>query len=502
MEAKRGLGRLVQWRRQRDRNADAWLRAGRFRERLRRWSRAFEAYDRATDLDPANVAGWIAKGRLLMRIGRPDASDAAFSQAIELESESAAAWRGKTRALRLLDRFEEACGASANAVELEGTSAEGWLERGAALSAVGREEDALEAYARAVELDPDSPVGWAGRGELLAKLQRLEEALEAYERCLKLERRNKDAWLGKFMVLAALGRRAEASEAFRRATGVRPSGSYRETPARSPVKILGSGFGPIAKDFWTARRPLLVPAVAYVAGLTVWSLNATRNDLGPQVAADLQYLVAGVIPAVIVTAAVALLVVWLAAPSWTRDWLARNRPKVKSWLERIAAATLGTSLAASFFLSTTRLGDSEGLQLGLLLTFLGSATLAVFVSEEGWFFNFLWKLWGVIGLGVVLVLAFLFYSDTVYPRLPQSLGGGAPRCAGLDIQTSRISQDTLLALVPAGPRNSPPATARTVDVDILFSRDDVLFVRPHAAMRGETATHELRGGVVSAVVGC
>jgi hypothetical protein len=37
-------------------------------------------------------------------------------------------------------------------------------------------------------------------------------------------------------------------------------------------------------------------------------------------------------------------------------------------------------------------------------------------------------------------------------------------------------------------------------VDILFAREDVLFVRPRS--EGKAATHELRGDAVRAVVGC
>jgi hypothetical protein len=388
------------------------------------------------------------------------------------------------------------------ALALDPRTAAAWRARGDAFRRLGRRAEALHAYKQATELDPTDGAAWLGRGDVLLSFGGLDDALADYERAIELVPRSLEAWYGKHEALGRLGRREEralaASQLSRVLLGKKPTKRRYRGPARSPVAVLGATFGPIAREFWTARRPLLVPALAYVAGLAVWSLNAARNDLGPQVAADLQYLVAGVIPALVVLAGVALLLVLLAAPAWTRHWLATRAPRTQHVLAQIAAVAFsGSLLLAVLGPSLDEIVPSEA----ILLVFAASLVLAVFVSEEGWFFNLVWKFWGVTGVAVLLTLAFVFYAEAVYPGLPQALGGGEPRCARLDLQTGLLSRETVDTLVPEAARAEPPETARTGEVDVLFARDDVLFVRTRGGGEG-AATHELRGDAVRAVVGC
>lgn len=59
---------------------------------------------------------------------------------------------------------------------------------------------------------------------------------------------------------------------------------------------------------WSEKRGVALTATLYVLGLVVWSLNAARSELGLGVAADLQYLVAGLVPALVLALALAVLV--------------------------------------------------------------------------------------------------------------------------------------------------------------------------------------------------
>lgn len=95
----------------------------------------------------------------------------------------------------------------------------------------------------------------------------------------------------------------------------------------------------------------------------------------------------------------------------------------------------------------------------------------------------------------MLALAIVFYADWAYPRLPQSLGGGKPRCAQLDLDTSSLSQTTLAELAPGAARTD---VVRTQRLDIVFARGETLYVQRPA----EDRTVELRGGSIRAVVAC
>jgi tetratricopeptide (TPR) repeat protein len=382
-------------------------------------------------------------------------------------------------------------------------AAAAWLEMAKALDARGSRAEALHAYKRATELAPNDIAAWLGRGDLLAAFHCNDGALASYERAIAVEGKNPEAWLGKWKALIRLGRGEEAEVAVvqmvRISHGKRPLRRPARRPVRSPAAVVAGRFGPVARELWISRRRLLVPAVAYVAGLVVWSLNAARNDLGPQVAANLQYLVAGVIPALVVLAALALLFFVLPAPAWTRHWLASRKPRLRRVLAQVVNVTVAATLILIVIASPTHLDDVVAPEL-LVIGFAASWILALFVNEEGWLFNLMWKAWGVLGVVFLLTFAFEFYAEAVYPRLPQALGGGAPRCAQLDIQTSALSSETVASLAP-GASGSTAETVRTAKVDILFARDDVLFVRRRGTVE-KAATHELRGDAVRAVVGC
>lgn len=264
----------------------------------------------------------------------------------------------------------------------------------------------------------------------------------------------------------------------------------------SPFDAVVTLSRPVVSFVWTEKRGLAFTALLYVLGLVVWSLNAARQDLGLGAAADLQYLVAGLVPALVLAVALALLVAWLRVPAWARDRLRSRWPGVAE-----ALGALGAVLFASGVFGVAALGWTgvlsrvPAVEAVLIIVLFTGAVLVGLTREETWLFRLIWYVYGPLGVVLMLALAVAFYADWAYPRLPQSLGGGKPRCAQLDLDTSSLSQATLAELAPAAARSD---VVRTQRLDIVFAQGDTLYVQRPADDR----IVELRGDSIRAVIGC
>ncbi|MGH3070923.1 MAG: hypothetical protein ACRDNB_01475 [Gaiellaceae bacterium] len=270
----------------------------------------------------------------------------------------------------------------------------------------------------------------------------------------------------------------------------------RERRPPSPLDAVATLSRPVVAFVWTEKRGLALTALLYLLGLVVWSLNAARRDLGLGAAADLQYLVAGIVPAIVLAVALALLVAWLRVPAWSRDRLATRAPRLSARLGSVGTVLFGASVVAIAGLGWTGVFDRFAVLTVVVFTaFATGIVLLGLTKEESWLFRLLWYVYGPIGVLLLLALAFAFYAEGIYPRLPQSLGGGKPRCAELDLDASSLSSATLAELAPGAP---PQGIVRTQRLDVVFTQGDTLFVQRPAQSR----VLELRGGAIRAVVGC
>ena len=88
----------------------------------------------------------------------------------------------------------------------------------------------------------------------------------------------------------------------------------------------------------------------------------------------------------------------------------------------------------------------------------------------------------VLAVPVVLVL---LYFERLFPYVPASLGGPAPRCVYVDLATDTVSSDTVAALISTKPPVSVPTAGvrRTRELDLLFSGPEFVMVRLNAQHR-------------------
>jgi hypothetical protein len=273
------------------------------------------------------------------------------------------------------------------------------------------------------------------------------------------------------------------------------SGPAPERRPPSPLQAVTKLSRPLVSFVWVEKRGVALTALLYVLGLVVWSLNAARRDLGFGAGADLQYLVAGLVPAFVLAVALALIVAWLRLPAWSRD-------RLQSWRPAIAAriASLGAVLLAAGALGGA-LGWTGLLDRFPVLDFAVYAAVGVGVvllglaREESWLFRLVWYVYAPFVILLLVAAAFAFYAEGIYPSLPQSLGGGRPRCAQLDLDARSLSLETLAELAPGAAAGE---IVRTPRLDIVFAQGDTLFVR----RPDDDRVVELRGGSIRAVAGC
>jgi hypothetical protein len=265
---------------------------------------------------------------------------------------------------------------------------------------------------------------------------------------------------------------------------------------QSPLAAVTSLGRPVLATVWAEKRGVALTAVLYVLGLVVWSLNASRRDLGIQAAANLQYLLAGLVPAVVLALALAIFAAWLKVPAWSRDRLLTSSPRSSRAAFRLGSVLWAVGVAAIAIGGWAGLLDTTPVAAPVYAITGAGFLLLGLTRDDSWLFRLIWNVYAPIVIAALAVVAFFFYSETLYPKLPQSLGGGKPRCARLDLDTGSVSAATLAALAPNATTQQP--TVRTAKLDIVFAEGDKLFVkRPHT-----NDVLELRGGAVRTVAGC
>ncbi len=221
---------------------------------------------------------------------------------------------------------------------------------------------------------------------------------------------------------------------------------------------------------------LVLISVDYLLGYFSWSFYAAENDLGLVPALDTQYLVAGVLPTLILAAAVCLVVLHVRFSKWTGK---EPSPRRNWWGTSLGFVGLGMIVLG--LVTGMAIGGRADTWGGIVAIVGGYATMlgAVFQGPKGvrWFRIYgLSILWFIVAAAPLVLL--LFYFERVFPSVPASLGGPAPRCVYVDLATDAVSQNTVTALVSAAPGALPVAgVSRTRQVDLLFTGPEFVMMR-------------------------
>jgi tetratricopeptide (TPR) repeat protein len=195
-----------------------------------------QAYDRATELTPANdywrhANIWDQKGFTLQRISRREAANEAFEKAVlnydaylQKNPNSTDAWKNRGQDLYNLGRYEEALYSAERVTELNPKDADAWVFKGSVLQyGLKRLNESIEAYEEATNVssnDSNNPAVWKAKAYALLEAERYNESLAAYDTVIQIDPQRPDAWTGKGNALEKLGRHDEAVKAFEKALDI------------------------------------------------------------------------------------------------------------------------------------------------------------------------------------------------------------------------------------------------------------------------------------------
>ena len=87
----------------------------------------------------------------------------------------------------------------------------------------------------------------------------------------------------------------------------------------------------------------------------------------------------------------------------------------------------------------------------------------------------LFQIGNVIFMGGLVVV--VYFLGSIYPHLPQELGGVQPKCAYLDLTKSELSTPTLSALVDAEALQHSTPVVRSKRLQIPYSSSNIVIVR-------------------------
>jgi len=160
---------------------------------LGRQEEAFEAIEKALELDPDNLNTLLHKSYVLFNLGKDqEAATLAYNviyrcdQIIEVDPDDYQAWHIKGSLLNSLGRNEDALIAINKAMELDSSSEHSWSVKGDILFSLGRYQESVEAYDNATRINPNLPHLWENKGNALAAMGKIQEAEEAFNKAIAL----------------------------------------------------------------------------------------------------------------------------------------------------------------------------------------------------------------------------------------------------------------------------------------------------------------------------
>jgi hypothetical protein len=242
------------------------------------------------------------------------------------------------------------------------------------------------------------------------------------------------------------------------------------------------------KQLGAYRDAVLVSvSLVYLLGYLSWAFYAGTYGLGMVPVLDAQYLVAGLVPTLIVVVAIMLVALQWRFAKWASREPSDRRFKIGSYLSALAAVgTAGAGFAGWLF---GKLDNPDAARVSLAIATLAAYGLMAGSLLQGSRGPKFFRLYGLGVLWVVIafvpIIMILFYLERVFPKLPASLGGPAPQCVVMDVAAADLSASALALL---SRQDTVPDTApvvRTREVDLLFSTSEVVIFRLPGAARNE-----------------
>jgi hypothetical protein len=246
------------------------------------------------------------------------------------------------------------------------------------------------------------------------------------------------------------------------------------------------------------RDGLLVSAGCfYVLGYFIWAIHAWENNMGLLPALELHYLIAGIIPALVILLTLTIIIFIVSLRRHLGEYL---HPNVRGWKSNLRKIIF--SFFAIEFLLWIIVPDKYSIfraylagAFGLTIFFLPpiaesyiEKSQSKLSTDKNLFFirniirdfpsslkpllRFFALLYGLFFSLFVALMAFhgiRYYVNEIYPKLPQEFGGVKPRCAQLDISVSKLSKETNSAIMNDINQTDSKGVHRSMKVKVYFS---------------------------------
>jgi hypothetical protein len=249
----------------------------------------------------------------------------------------------------------------------------------------------------------------------------------------------------------------------------------------------------IAKDLI-----IVLTGTLYVLGFLSWAMFSWEFGLGPVSAVDEQYLVAGIVPLLI--GLVVVLAVWSLLK--LSAWLAGTP---SSWQRTVGrrSLTVGPFVFIATFVVAKATGlaiTGYGILVGTLAMIIGGMLLRKDATADARSMQKFGLRYGMLFAVVFGLAGFGMYWSRVFPRLPAALGGPSPRCVLLDIDGSRLSSETMTAIL--GDKPSSGGVDRSRRLYLIRTADEFLVLTPEPEIRHGMSVFRIDRNHLTAIMPC
>lgn len=293
---------------------------------------------------------------------------------------------------------------------------------------------------------------------------------------------------------------------------------------------------------------LVVAGGLYILGYVVRSINGFTNNLGFLPAFESQYLIAGIIPAIVIFVFYLLILLTWRIKIGFSNWIDSGSYKIVIPLLIIVMYLISAGVTVYFnrvsderLMTAAKINLASGyLLFGMIFikfSTIENARKSLFSKNLSWHLRLYFLLillitipyylfvilvdkiitgtgeqikeimdpltmFTIVFVTLYTVSGLWYFVSDIYPQIPQEFGGARPRCAFIDVTGNEISSEIREALFfPDNKTNTN--VVRSIQVDVYFSSSEFILVKPHnRTLQSETITYELQKSIVQSVIWC
>jgi len=293
---------------------------------------------------------------------------------------------------------------------------------------------------------------------------------------------------------------------------------------------------------------LVVAGGLYILGYVVRSINGFTNNLGFLPAFESQYLIAGIIPAIVILLFYLLILLTWRIKIGFSNWLDSGSYKIIIPLLIMVMYLVSAGVTVYFnkvsddnLMTAAKINLASGyLFFGMLFikfSTIENARKGLFNKELSWRLRLYFLLilaitipyylfvilvdkiiigtgeqikeimdpltmFTIVFIALYTVSGLWYFVSDIYPQIPQEFGGARPRCAFIDVTGNEISSELREALFFSGDKTNADIV-RSIQVDVYFAGSEFILVKPqNKTLQSEIVTYELQKSIVQSIIWC